>query len=160
MKIKKILILICISILLYTTFNANNILEYAEFDQNMHIIPTGLKVMNIAERTAKEKRYLKNTLKASDLLSDLNLLAQKAEQKAAQRVAPADNAPIQRYPLQGRPTSLVILVNFQDIQFTYTRENFDSLLNQKKTSFFYEHILCYRKSRFPFEEDDKSGISY
>ena len=112
-------------------FNADNILEYAEFNQDMQIVPVGLKVMNIANRTAKEKRYLKNALKASEMLNDLDVVAKRAQQHRAQRVQSEDNVPVQRYPLQGRPTSLVILVNFQNVEFTYPRESFDSLLNQK-----------------------------
>ena len=34
------------------------------------------------------------------------------------------------FPLTGTPRSVAILVNFQDVQFRYTRQDFDNLLNQ------------------------------
>lgn len=113
------------------SLNSDNILEYAIINDNFEIVTTGVKASDIAYRTSKEKRYLQNALKASDAVASLQVASERANVRAQQRVAQNGDAPVMRYPLQGKPTSLVILVNFQDIQFTYTRENFDSLLNQK-----------------------------
>ncbi len=112
-------------------YNSDNIMEYALINDNYEIVTSGIKVSDVAYRTSKEKRYLKNALKASDVVASLQVASERANARAQQRVAQNGDVPVMRYPLQGNPTSLVILVNFQDVQFTYTRENFDSLLNQK-----------------------------
>lgn len=113
------------------SLNSDNILEYAIINDNFEIVTTGVKASDIAYRTSKEKRYLQNALKASDAVASLQVASERANIRAQQRVAQNGDAPVMRYPLQGKPTSLVILVNFQDVKFTYSRENFDSLLNQK-----------------------------
>ena len=45
--------------------------------------------------------------------------------RAAQQVAISGG-----FPLTGSPRSLVILVNFTDLKFQYTRENFEAMLNE------------------------------
>ena len=110
--------------------NENGVFEYAEFNEQNQIIPVGIKVSDISKRNNKEKKYLKDAITLEDLRVELNNVAKASRVKAHQRVK-ADNAPIRRYPLEGSPKSLVILVNFKDVQFTATKENFVNLLNEK-----------------------------
>ena len=68
--------------------NENGIFEYAELNEQMEIVPVGIKVSNINDRTYKEKRYLKNALKVSELGLELNQVANVArmnKQKRAKR---------------------------------------------------------------------------
>ena len=97
--------------------NENGVFEYAEFNEQNQIIPVGIKVSDISKRNNKEKKYLKDAITLEDLRVELNNVAKASRAKAHQRVK-ADNAPIRRYPLEGSPKSLVILVNFKDVQFT------------------------------------------
>ncbi len=109
-------------------FNENGIFEYAELNEQMEIVPVGIKVSNINDRTYKEKRYLKNALKVSELGLELNQVANVARMNKQKR---AKSEPtVQRYPLQGTPTSLVILVNFSDVSFKKTQKEFHALLNE------------------------------
>lgn len=112
--------------------NQNGIFEYAELNDQMQIVPVGIKVSSLNSRTFKEKRYLKNAVKVADISSELEQVAAVARANAQQR-AKAANAPVKRYPLQGSPTSLVILVNYSDLAFTSptAKEDFTALLNQK-----------------------------
>ena len=111
--------------------NNNNILEYAVLNADFEIVTTGVKASDVQKRTNKEKRFLNNALKVSDFVADLQAASKYASSKVVNRASYNAEVPVKRYPLKGNPTSLVILVNFQDVEFTYTREHFDSLLNQK-----------------------------
>ena len=113
--------------------NQDGIFEYAELNEQNEIITTGIKVSNIAQRTIKEERYLKNALKVSELELQLREMSELARQKAQQRVASNESAPVMRYPLKGEPTSLVILVNFKDVAFLSptAKQDFTNLLNQQ-----------------------------
>lgn len=113
--------------------NENGVFEYAELSDNLEIIPIGIKVSNVSERTVKENKYLKRALKVSDLQAQLTNISVKARQNAQQRVVEETKSPVMRYPLKGEPTSLVILVNFQDVKFTSEtpKEDFTALLNEE-----------------------------
>lgn len=111
------------------TPNLNGVFEYAEFNDQKEIVSVGIKVSNVNDRTYKEKRYLKNALKVSDLELDFQQIAQVARSNKQQRVK--SNVPVKRYPLKGEPTSLVILVNFADVSFQKSQADFTALLNEK-----------------------------
>ncbi len=110
--------------------NENGVFEYAEFNEQNQIIPVGIKVSDISKRNNKEKKYLKDAITLEDLRVELTNVAKISRAKAQQRVKEG-NAPIKRYPLEGTPTSLVILVNFKDVSFVTPKENFVNLLNEK-----------------------------
>ena len=114
------------------TTNQKGIFEYAELNDQMEIVPVGIKVSALNNRTLKEKRYLKNATKVADLGAELEQIFATAREVKQQR-ANASNAPVKRYPLKGSPTSLVILVNYTDVAFTSptAKEDFTALLNQK-----------------------------
>lgn len=113
--------------------NDAGIFEYAELNDQYEIVPVGIKVSNLDQRTVRENRYLKNALKISDLSFQLGQLEKIARENAQQRVRVGQGAPVKRYPLKGEPTSLVILVNFQDVAFTSAtpQVDFTALLNQE-----------------------------
>ena len=50
--------------------------------------------------------------------------------RKARRIAQEQTAINHGFPLTGSPKSIVILVNFSDLQFQYTREDFERMLNQ------------------------------
>ena len=108
--------------------NENGIFEYAELNEQMEIVPVGIKVSNINDRTNKEKKYLKNALKVSEIGVELNQIAAVARANKQQRAK--SEAPVKRYPLNGSPTSLVILVNFSDLSLKKTQQEFHALLNE------------------------------
>ena len=49
------------------TTNQKGIFEYAELNDQMEIVPVGIKVSALNNRTLKEKRYLKNATRVADL---------------------------------------------------------------------------------------------
>ena len=115
--------------------NENGVFEYAELSDNLEIIPIGIKVSNVSERTVKENKYLKRALKVSDLQAQLTNISVQARQNAQQRVVEETKSPVMRYPLKGEPTSLVILVNFQDVKFTSEtpKEDFSAFLKARQS---------------------------
>ena len=116
------------------TLNSNGIFEYAKINEQSQIVPVGIKVSSIENRTAKENRYLKNALLVSDLEFDLKQLAISARANTQKRAqALAAEKPVKRYPLSGTPKSIVILVNFADLSFSSStaQADYTALLNEK-----------------------------
>ena len=108
--------------------NDEGFLVYAQLDEE-GIIPTNVRASNIEKRTKNEIELLKTHQPSPDVTM-IN------RQKRAQRVAmlsPEDTEVIQRFPLNGSPKSLVILVEFSDNTFTVSNPKtaFTNLLNQE-----------------------------
>ena len=110
------------------TLNADGVFEYAELDETNSIVPLGVKVSDISNRDWKEKKFLKKLDKVTELQSRLKSVADDKLQQKRQR-------PMQRlakYPTNGSPKSLVVLVNFADVKFSRETalEDFHAMLNQ------------------------------
>ncbi|MBO7458363.1 MAG: M6 family metalloprotease domain-containing protein [Paludibacteraceae bacterium] len=61
-------------------------------------------------------------------IPDVSVVAEPASARKARRIAEQTNFS-GGFPLSGSPKSVVILVNFQDLKFRYTREDFERMLN-------------------------------
>ena len=109
------------------TQNENGIFEYADFRDN-NIVSLGVKASDVRMRTSAELIFLERAVKVSDiqmqLTETINLRKQQRSAKEVQRAI--------KYPTQGAPKSLVILVNFKDIKFIKETANVDftNMLNQ------------------------------
>ncbi|MBO5729132.1 MAG: M6 family metalloprotease domain-containing protein [Paludibacteraceae bacterium] len=109
--------------------NADGVFEYAELDANNSIVPLGVKASDISKRDWKENRFLKKLDKVSDFQSRLNnIVSDKIQQKRQRDM----NRALAKYPTEGSPKSLVILVNFQDLKFVSETPlaDFNDMLNQ------------------------------
>ena len=67
--------------------------------------------------------------KAGMWVKDASVVAQPAAAAKARRVA-QEQLVSGSFPLKGSPKSVVILVNFKDVSFQYTRDDFDHMLNK------------------------------
>ena len=107
--------------------NVDGVFEYADFRDNC-IIPLGFKASDVANRSAKEVNFLRKAVKVSDIQMQLeetiNIRKQQRRERNVQRAI--------KYPTQGSPKSLVILVNFKDVKFLKETANVDftNMLNQ------------------------------
>ena len=61
-------------------------------------------------------------------VDDASVVAEPESARKARRVA-QERLATTSYPLQGSPRSIVILVNFTDVKFRYSREDFERMLN-------------------------------
>lgn len=109
------------------TLNEEGIFEYADL-RDGDIVSLGVKASDVLKRSAEELEFLKNTVKVSDLQMQfnevVNLRKQQRRDREVQRAV--------KYPTQGSPKSLVILVNFKDLKFLKETANadFTNMLNQ------------------------------
>ena len=67
--------------------------------------------------------------KAGMWVPDASIVSESAAARKARRIAWQQNV-AGTFPLKGSPKSVVILVNFKDVQFQYTREDFENMLNK------------------------------
>ena len=108
--------------------DANGVLTYAQADSKGNLIPSSVKATNIGKRPATELKFIQDLKPNTDLII-LNKL------RKASRVSKLSltSSPQKSYPLKGSPKSLVILVNFKDLNFVTPDPNtaFTNLLNLK-----------------------------
>jgi M6 family metalloprotease-like protein len=104
----------------------SGILTYAQSDVNGNLISTKIKASNIEKRTNKEKRFIEK-LTPNQSFNKLNM------GRRAMRSADSGTPPQKAYPLTGTPKSLVILVNFSDLNFVTANPQtaYTNLLNEK-----------------------------
>ncbi|MDR0370268.1 MAG: M6 family metalloprotease domain-containing protein [Prevotellaceae bacterium] len=95
------------------------------------LVSTGIKANDAAKRDDSEMSFLKNLSPNPDM-QRLNVDARRI--KAVRSAAP-DTKP-SRFPLKGKPKSLVILVSFSDVDFVVSNPNeaFSNLLNENNYS--------------------------
>jgi M6 family metalloprotease-like protein len=107
----------------------NDILTYALADSNGKLISTSMKATNIESRSTNERRFIKK-------LNPEIVLSQIKKQSGALKSRKVLTGLLQQnsYPVTGRPKSLVILVNFNDLSFVTPdpKTAFSNLLNQDK----------------------------
>ena len=107
--------------------NEDGVFEYADF-RDSAIIPLGFKASDVAKRSVAELDFLKKAVKVSDIQMQMeetiSAIKQQKQAREVQRAA--------KYPTQGSPKSLVILVNFKDVKFLKETANadFTNMLNQ------------------------------
>lgn len=107
--------------------NADGVFEYADFRDNS-IIPMGVKASDITKRSIEEVDFLQKAVKVSEIQMQLEetikVRRQQREERNVQRAI--------KFPTNGSPKSLVILVNFQDVKFLKETANLDftNMLNQ------------------------------
>ena len=109
--------------------NDKGFFVYAQLDEEKNIIPTAIRASNIENRTKKEIE----SLKIHQPFPDLTAINTQRRAQHAAMLSPEDTEVIQRFPLNGSPKSLVILVNFSDKSFTVSNPKtaFTNLLNQE-----------------------------
>ncbi len=96
--------------------NAAGALEYATMNQG-RLVSTGVRALQIAERPAAQRSLLASLPKAQ-LLETARKSAQESSVAArAPRRAAATTGLINNYPKTGSPKAMVLLVEFQDVQF-------------------------------------------
>lgn len=108
--------------------NDEGVFEYAELDENNVIVPLGVKVSDVSKRTKKEQKFVNKLAKVADLKDRLQSVTEYNKLQRRGR----DVQRAVKYPTQGSPKSLVILVNFSDLKFSSetAREDFEAMLNQ------------------------------
>ena len=108
--------------------NEQGFYEYAQFTDDFSIIPLGVKASDVSNRTWKEKNFVK---KLSTVVEMQGKLQSAAEYRVGQK-RQLNMSRVAKYPTQGSPKSLVILVNFQNLKFLKetANEDFTAMLNQ------------------------------
>ena len=100
---------------------------YATVDANGNLVSSDLPASDIDRRSAREKEFLKN-------LTPYRGSAAVTSGNNISRISPIQRSKSATtgYPLSGTPKSLVILVNFSDVNFTVStpKTAFTNLLNQ------------------------------
>jgi len=107
--------------------NREGVLTYAQPDKNGELISTKVKANNINRRSTTEKEFI------SKLAPNLNFTKQNLKRRSVRSSALKSNSLARKsYPLRGGPKSLVILVNFSNLNYkTATpQSSFTNLLNE------------------------------
>ena len=109
------------------TTNSEGILTYANMDVSGNLVNSNVKASNIEKRTAQERRLLtsmKQNINFSKIVRQKRIMRTPSNAKTYQQKS---------YPLTGSPKSLVILVNFSDLNYVVPKAQtaFTNLLNQK-----------------------------
>ncbi len=104
-------------------FNGNGIYEYARMNKEGDMVPSGIRVKNIADRTAEEMTFLSQTPKSLHFSA-----SQLAIMKSVWNVRQAQSTSV--FPTTGNRKLVCILMEFQDVHFTKTKTDFENLFNQ------------------------------
>jgi M6 family metalloprotease-like protein len=97
---------------------------YAEKDENKGMKTGSYHAKNPENRSKEERRYIENL--PSDVCFSANYISGKLSNGPVIKSGGSYNS----FPTIGEQNLLVILVNFQDVQFTLPTSEFDSLFNQ------------------------------
>lgn len=102
--------------------------QYAHIDEAGNYTLAGVRANEVSQRGADEQRFLSAQAAYPDL-SERTTSLQRSRMRANEQAFP----PIMRYPLSGRPISLVILVDYPDVPFTIQepQKAFSRLLNEE-----------------------------
>jgi M6 family metalloprotease-like protein len=113
--------------------NAQNFYVYAQVSQLGQVLPTALIARNSNARSAADAVFLKSIDVKDEIGRYLNV-AKARQQSQMQKVAQQSGlSEPQRYPLNGSPKALIILVNFKDRKFVTSNPQtaFSNLCNQE-----------------------------
>jgi len=105
--------------------NDAGIMEYGDFSNGKYVVPTGVAAHNELNRSLTEQMYVKGLKKVDAIAPNLRSAAQRMKARAESMMQP-----IQRFPKQGSPRTLIILVGFTDKQFSTSRQEFEDMANQ------------------------------
>ncbi len=110
------------------TKSKNDIYNYARINEKGEIVDTGIKATDVQKRSASEISKIANFTKYPDFSETNKMMREKRQ------IKDSDNS--SRFPLQGSPRSLVILVSFSDVNFIVpnTNQAFTNLLNENNYS--------------------------
>ena len=111
--------------------NEKGIFNYAKISQNGQFIDTQIKASDIHERTVVEKSFLNSIQQEKETF--IHTLQKKVRRAAAAHRVMQSPA---KFPKNGAPHSLVILVNFSNLAFVVPNPNmaFNNLLNEQNYS--------------------------
>jgi len=103
--------------------NSKGVFEYAVIDSNNDMVPSGLKVKNVNERSSSDILFLTNVKKGIgysksqvEMMKSISKVYQKGAQKS--------------FPSTGNRKLVCILIGFPDKPFTKTQSDFNNLFNQ------------------------------
>lgn len=110
------------------TKSKNDIYNYARVNEKGEIVDTGIKATDLQKRSASEISKIANFTKYPDFSETNKMMREKRQ------IEDSNNS--SKFPLQGSPRSLVILVSFTDVNFTVpnTNQSFTNLLNENNYS--------------------------
>lgn len=103
--------------------NKKGFFEYATQSKEGNLSLSGIRVSNVEKRTEKEKQLLQSLpkgLKYSQSQTQMMKSIWDIKQQEAQK----------SFPTTGERKLICILMGFQDLAFTKTKEDFDALFNQ------------------------------
>lgn len=115
--------------------NPNGFYEYAKLDENGDLISTGITASNADNRKSYETSILKSIpigINYSENQIKQKLSNYKANKKGKNQ--------LKNFPSTGTQQFLVLMVEFQDVSFTYSDTDFDNLMNQSN----YGGIGCFK----------------
>jgi len=99
---------------------------YAEQDSNGNLVRSDVKANDPTKRTGMEQSFLSS--KSKDLsYSSKQLQAVKSERET---IAKTDG-PLESFPTGGTRKVLMILMDFQDMPFAFTKTDFENMMNQE-----------------------------
>jgi M6 family metalloprotease-like protein len=100
--------------------------EYALSNDEGHFVSSGVKTHDSTARSKKEEQFL------SSLPKGLSETSKKwAQENRAKRVTEfRSSAATQDFPTLGNMKALILLVEYQDVKFTYSNERMDRFFNQ------------------------------
>lgn len=102
----------------------NGLLEYGDFSNGKYVVPTGVAAHNELNRSLTEQMYVRGLDKVEAMAPRLNAVARQQRMKAE------GMRPVQKFPKQGSPRTIIILVGFRDKPFTRSRKEFEDLANK------------------------------
>ena len=103
-------------------FNKEGYYEYAKLDTRGDMVPSGIKVHNIQNRTKEEINLLSNIQK--------NLRYNRDKVYMMKQITNIYNTQKRAFPTTGSRKLVCILMGFTDLAFTKTQADFNSLFNQ------------------------------
>ena len=111
--------------------DSKGILNYAQLNANGILVSTSVKATNIINRSSTEKSFIQSL----STTIDISKLRQQGKSMRAMKSI-SQTSFLRAYPLTGSPKSLVILVNYKDLNFVTPNPKtaFTNLLNQKNYS--------------------------
>ncbi len=103
--------------------NSKGLYEYTRLSETMDMVPSGVQVRNVTERTMSEVQFLRNTAKGMTYSQN-----QFGMMKNILQMSPKNH--LKGASTTGTKKFVCILIGFTDKAFTKTKEDFENLFNQ------------------------------
>ena len=103
--------------------NSKGIYEYTKLGPTMDMIPSGIQVKNVPERSSSDIQFLNNTPKGL-----VYSKSQVGVMKSISRMYQKNT--LKAFPTSGSRKLICILIGFTDKAFTKTKADFENLFNQ------------------------------